>query len=282
MKSLSEILEAERREIARRHIESLEAWLRRLIHHQLSAVGPNYHEAVEGKNPVIPPKIADKVKLRLTSEPHRYPRWIDATQLNEAIAILQHHYEKRFQIAFNPLPKVVVMHMFSGVADHRNPLMHGNACSVRALEQCVCYSNDLIDACKAFFMAINKERAYDAPTFTRFTDSKGNIFNVTAPEGQTSIFDARKGQAGVLHVGELVTFEVEVDESYPADTYKIQWMAFWGQQLGEGPTFKLELTDRNVSQQEEIRPTLVSNKVWHRSGRHDDAIIVLYQVRPGS
>ena len=206
MQALSEIIEFERREIARRHVESLEVWLRRVIDHQLSVIGANYHQALEGKNPVVPPKIAQQIEKRVQAEPHRYPRWIDASQRNEAIAILQHQYEKRFQTVFNPLPKVVVMHMLKGVADHRNPLMHGNACGVRALEQCVCYSNDLIDACKAFFMKINKERQYDAPTFTRFTDSNGNIFHVTAPEGQTSIFDARKGTNGTFHVGDVVTF----------------------------------------------------------------------------
>ncbi len=237
MQSLSEIPEAERREIARRHVESLEAWLRRLIDHQLRVIGPNYHQMVVEGNPVIPPKIAKKVADRLTNEPHRYPRWIDATQLNEAISILLHHYERRFQTCFNPLPKLIVMHMLDEVGRHRNPLMHGNTCSVRALEQSVCYSNDLIEACKAFFMTINKDRQYDAPTFTRFTDSNGNIFHVTAPEGQQSHFDARKGSAGMLHVGDVVTFEVEVDESYPPDTYKVQWAAFWGGQTAMGSTF---------------------------------------------
>lgn len=194
--------------------------------------------------------------------------------------MLRHQYEKRFQTLFNPLPKVVVMHMLDRLVDHRNPLMHGHACGVRALEQCVCYSNDLIDACKAFFMKINKERQYDAPTFTRFTDSNGNIFHVTAPEGQNSIFDAREGANGTLHVGDVVTFEVEIDESYPPEGYKIQWEAFYGRQLSEGSTFKVEVTNRNVSQHEEIRAALISNKNWHRSGSNDDFIIVKYRVLP--
>jgi hypothetical protein len=54
------LTEAERREIARRHLESAEAWLRRVIDYQLSAAfGPNYWDAT------IPPTTTPVINLRL-------------------------------------------------------------------------------------------------------------------------------------------------------------------------------------------------------------------------
>jgi hypothetical protein len=283
MQSLGEIGETHRREISRRHIESLESWLRRVIDHQLrAAYKANYESAVmAGGNPIIPPKIKTQVDQRIATEPHRYPRWIDATQLNEVIRIIQHLYRLHFSPVFAPtLPEVVVDFALDRLNEHRNPLMHGGACSTRMLEQSICYTNDITDACKRFFTDMKKEKQFDAPTFTRFVDSAGNVFHITAPEGQSSIFDARKGNVGIFQVGNIVTFEVEVDETYSPDTYKIFWNTFWGVQGGNGSRFTVELTDKNVSVQEEVRATLVSNNAWHRNGVHDDFISVMYCVLP--
>jgi hypothetical protein len=282
MYSLSEIPESERREIARRYIDSLESWLRRIIEHRLIAShGDLYWKCNSNGNPVVPPKILAKITQRASTEPKRYPRWIDAAQLDEAVRIIFHNYESEFEAVFSSrMPKIVVRRFLDAVTSHRNPLMHAGTCSVRMLEQVACYSNDIIDVCKEYFAMENAERKFNSPTFTRFCDSKGNVFEVKFKEGNQNIFDARGGAAGELHVGDSLTFEVQVDESYPVEDYEVHWYAFWGGQKGQGAIFSIDVTLKNVGEQEEIRATLVSKKAWHRLGRHDDMISVLYRVLP--
>ena len=288
MLSLAEIAETERREIARRHLDMLESWLRRVIHFQLTAAfGAQYPTAsAKDGHQVVSKKIRDNVDARFKSEPERYPRWIDAALLDDAISIVTNprtyntHFRAGLERAF-PQGMDEAREYLSRVRNHRNALMHGGTCSVRMLEQCVCYSNDVVESLREHFVVVRKQRQFDAPTFTRFVDGLGNVFHISSQDDRSeTIFDARKGAKGKALVGDVLTFTIEVEESYPPDTYDIQWQAFSGGQSADGHTFMVTFEDKNVSAKEEIRATLKTRESWHRHGQHDDFFIATYTVLP--
>lgn len=75
----------------KRVIESLERWLRDLIDYELhKEFGINYmvDAKLEGGQNVIPSDVRGHIDKRIASEPARFPRKIDAIQLDHAIAIV--------------------------------------------------------------------------------------------------------------------------------------------------------------------------------------------------
>jgi hypothetical protein len=128
--------EGERREIARRHLESADDY-------QLSAAfGPNYWDAtITPATHVINPRLKKSVAERRAAEPTRFRRNIDATQFGETIGLALHpqlyqaHFRTTFATAY-PNGENEARTFLVRLNDHRNRLSHGGTCSQRDLEQC--------------------------------------------------------------------------------------------------------------------------------------------------
>ena len=78
--------DSEIRNICKEKIESLEYWLRRLIDETLSQAYEDFVSYIDfNVNRLIKKKITDSITNRVSLEPNRYPRKIDAVLLNDAI-----------------------------------------------------------------------------------------------------------------------------------------------------------------------------------------------------
>jgi len=85
--------ELERKDLARRHLDAAEAWLRRLIDAELTAArGSDYlADGAAGTCPEISKKTRERINGRYSGNPSRFPRLIDATDLGDAIKIVLKH-----------------------------------------------------------------------------------------------------------------------------------------------------------------------------------------------
>jgi hypothetical protein len=278
--------ERERRDAARRHLDSAEAWLRAIIDRQLlKAFGRAYFPALlPNGTPVIPKPIRERVAGRLAQEPARFPRMIDATELGDAIKIVLHpelyrpYFKAPLQHAY-PDGEAEARTFLTRLETHRNKLAHGGVCSTREFEQCACYSNDLIDSIKLFFEEINMARTFNVPTFTRVLDNKGNNFHLTPrPDDQAQFIDVRSRGKGDLYPGEELVVEVEVDESFSGWT--VRWLTFNGDH-GFGTIVRLPIEDKHVGVQMDIRFEVVSSESWHKlMGGCDDRLDLRYRALP--
>jgi hypothetical protein len=281
---LSSAGDLERRETARRYLEATEHWLRRLIHYQLSnAYGPQYFGAqLDATTPVIKPAIREQVARRRAADPTRFAQDVDATTLGEAIAIALHPrlYSEHFRLALSgafPDGREEAQTFLSRLEAHRNQLAHGGSCSARVLEQCVCYSNDVIDSLKAFYREKNLDRIFDVPTFTRVVDNKGNDIRFSGPakDGLHSL-DFR--DRGDLYPGDTLILEAEVDETF--EGYTVRWMSFNGDR-STGLRWELPVELKHVGNQMIIRGEVVSREQWHKLDQGcDDRFDLRYRVLP--
>jgi len=280
--------EAERRETARRHLDSAESWLRSIIELQLSqAYGTQYFKAnvPTGEN-LISSKIRKNVAHRRQKEPNRFQRDIDATMLNEAVDIVLHPntYRDYFQSALShayPDGKNEARTFLKRLITHRDRLAHGGTCSIHDLEQCACYANDLIDSLKTFIRGLQMAREFNVPTFTRVVDSNGNDFRLSLPDdSQGNFLDFRNTDKGVLYPGDVICLEVEVDESFDPSEYSVKWLTFNGDS-GQGQHIEFVVEPRHVGEQMDVRFEVISNKDWHRLlGGCDDRLDLRYRVNP--
>jgi hypothetical protein len=276
--------EVNRRERARRHIESAEAWARKLIDSELSAAYGTNYLAVGSQTVGLSKRFREQVEERRAKEPNRYPRLVDAMTFGEATAILVHPelYPKYFKSALEeayPDGPAEARTFLSRLEGHRNRIQHGGTCSFRDLEQCTCYANDLIDSLKAYFVRRNMERIFNVPTFTRAVDNRGNDFHLSPKgEDQAQFIDVRTQGNGDLYPGETLVIEVEVDESF--SDYSIRWSVFNGGQ-GFGPILQLRIEPKHVAAFTDIRFEVVSAQQWHRlPGGCDDRLDLRYRVLP--
>ncbi len=156
--TLSEVLPAEaarqqREELARRHVDSAEAWLRRIVHHQLSQ---RYGTDFLRQEGLIKSGIRRHVISHREANPGKFLRDIDATTFDQLIDIttnpklFEDHFGMPLTHAY-PLGHEEARHFLIRVRDIRNDVSHGRGCSVRRLEQAICYSNDLIESLKIHF-----------------------------------------------------------------------------------------------------------------------------------
>src|SRR5262245_25800378 len=145
------LTDVERRAICRERVDSLEHWLRRLIHDELSrAYGGDYIRAVgaDGQN-VLNNRIQQEMERNQMREPDRYPRLIDAALLDTEIDIICNpklfgaHFRNALVEAF-PEGVEEARTFLRRLLPSRNALSHANPILVRQCEQVVCYSNDVI------------------------------------------------------------------------------------------------------------------------------------------
>lgn len=287
---LHTLKEADLREYCRRAIEALEFWLRRLIDDELTkAHGPDYITANdEHGNHVINNELRRSLTSRQAREPERYPRLIDAAELEDEIRILcnPNLYKRLFREALEnafPLGDEQARATLNRLLGPRNALSHGNPISVRQAEQVICYTGDVTDSLKRYYGIKNLARQYDVPTVIRYSDWSGT----TLHENQLN-----RGNGGCqlsfnddsdkyLRVGDTLSMEIEIDPSFDPQEYAVRWV-ICGSKTPEqtGPQLVLRIEMEHVNQNFEIHCYVTSNKEWHRFGGWDDFLAVRFKVLP--
>lgn len=280
-------IELVRRDHARRSLDAAEYWLRRIISLLMKQkFGDDFLDAkLPNGDAVLGVGRLQQMKDRFARDKQKFPSIIDAAMFEDVIAIVLHPnlYKDVFRDALSSAypDGVEEARTFLGrMLAHRNALSHGGVCSIRMAEQCSCYSNDLIDSLKSFLAERNMERQFNVPMFTRFKDSFGNDLRFNNDNREHVAFDARQGgKARDIEVGETLILEVEVDESFAADAYELEWRAPGLRSVG--PVLKFQVAAEHVGQALTVSCILRSKKEWHRLGNgNDDVLHVLYRVLP--
>ena len=292
MVNLPEISDSDIRAVCKNRIESLEYWLRRLIDDMLRPHYGDYfsHADTQG-NRLIGKAVSDPIEKRFLREPTRYPRKIDAALLEDCIAIVckpqlfNLYFRAPLSRAF-PDGSAEARTFLKRLLAPRNQLSHANAISLRQAEQIVCYTNDIIDSLKAFYLDTGMQSEYNVPLILRATDSFGNTFM----RDQFQLFPG----GGILKVlypddrfrlrpGDTLTIEVEVDPAFDPASYTLSWSTSARVPLKTANTPKIvvPITDRHVSEQFYVYCDLTTKREWHRLQRGvDDRLAIAYKVLP--
>lgn len=269
-------------ESCRSRILSCELWLRRLIDDTLrSALGSQYHEsAVLSGNPLFSKKMRSRIAQYCSSNPNRFPRPVDALLLDDLGSILAKEdafktYFRNALIGGFPCGSQQVRQVLKVLVGYRNAVFHANerSLSFHDLERVLCYSNDLIATIKRYFETMSDQSKFPAPMFTRYSDSLGNVRQIT--KARDDLFFADKP----FYRGETATFMVEVDGSYAPTEYKVVWR-LRGVPVHEGCNFSLLLDNEHVGERLPLQVELVSNEEWHRMNAVDALITFTYEVLP--
>lgn len=283
--------EDEIRNFCRQRIENLEYWLRHIVDVEMTnKFGPTYLDAKtqNGLN-VISKPISDVIKTNFSQRPGRYSRLIDAALINDLFAIICKRplYEEMFKKYFklNYLNYEHLRVELVRLLEPRNKLSHANAITSRQAEQIICYSNDIIESIKEYYNENNMNKEFNVPRFTKFKDSIGNeiYFNSLTEYGRIAQF--YEDSKSYLRPGDILEFEVEVDNSFEQNDYTIKWSKVEGlNDFGNTKKITITISEIHVGEEFCILCYLISNKNWHRinDGRKkcDDMIVISYKVLP--
>jgi hypothetical protein len=277
----SSLTAEERVQEARRHLDALESWLRRLTHEKMSA---RYGATYLSSSAPIPAGIRTEVNAKISKHKGRFPREADATSFGELTQIIVHPklYDSLFRDALCevfPAGARDAELFFSRLRPVRNDVSHGRTCSLRQLERAVCYTNDVIDALKSHYSAMGTRDVFAGPTFTRYVDSLGNdralTLNVGGEGNVLPWFEYPKCD---LKPGDVLTIDVEVDASYYPDSYEILWRSPYDS--GVGPHIVVPITVKYVAESFPLSIELMARRDWHRFSRFDDSIRLLFRALP--
>lgn len=268
----------------RQKIEACELWLRRLIHDQfLPVFGQDYINTAQiAGQAIFRTEIRKHVKGRYAASPGRYTRQIDALQLDHLASIVckfnvyKTYFKDPFKCGF-PIGNDHLRLVLDRLVQIRNALAHANTFTIHDAERVFCYCDDVISSLVQHYATIGMTQDFDAPSFTRFSDSVGHVEHPTLTRTSLNFTERRQ-----LRSGESIRFEVEVDAHYAPSEYNIKWQVanLTGGESGEGLGFSLDLQPRHVGMNFSILLTLTSTKEWHRHGNFDAQMVLIYTVLP--
>ena len=294
---LLNLQEVELRDLSKHQIDALEQWCRRLIDGIFKKAYGNLYIDVEVQpgQPLIKTSIKRKIEERRKQDPIRFPRWIDGIVMEdlEYFICRDDLYSSHFKGIFEPFysAREELRSVLQRLTSIRNRIAHGNAISVHEVEQALCYSNDIINCCKMYYVSLGKEREYNVPIFTRIKDSLGNDY----PRAQLEYYpwdehfyggpryDGGIGERPkpIFHSGESYKVWVEVDDSFNENTYLVSWKYVCGKReaKGKGKCVEISFMDDMVSYPLEIQFSLKTTNSWHRMAIKDcdDALIINYE-----
>jgi hypothetical protein len=267
----------------------LELWLRRIIEAKLSAAyGTDYFNAQDanGAN-IISTPIRNEIQQRMAAEPGRFPRPIDACLLESEIKIVtnpnlyQNHFRDVFDGAF-PNGYAVLRIYLDRLVLPRNKLYHANPISVREAERVICYTNDIVDTIKQYYIDHNMNQQFNVPLILKYSDGFGNVvfregFGDTIMGGKYVSFE--DSPQLVLRPGDTITVELEIDPTFSRNEYRLQWSHFI---KDHDDTNKLTYTiqTKDVGENFSVTCNVITNKEWHRLRDCDDYLTVKLKVLP--
>lgn len=265
------------RNFVRHQLETLERWLRRLVD---DAQREHYGSTFSALP--IKQDIKNQVADRRAREPQRYPRDVDALLFDDLVTIMCHpqaypHFKNALKDAFPDGP-AEARTFLDRIIEARNPLAHANDITSHQALRVMCYSADVIESLKAYYARNNLAQTYNAPSFLRIWDDRGNSAEVD--ETGRFVAEFEKTQ---LRPGDVLQLEIQPDESFPEDSYQIMWRddALIVGDYSIGRTFSIKIENRHVSQSGMyILTKIVSIRDWHRHGSYDAKVLVHYSVLP--
>jgi hypothetical protein len=273
---------AERQNFVRTYTDSAERWLRHLVHLTLGrTIGPNYITQGPWKKDLI-----QRISTKIHSTPGIFTREVDATTFDQLVDIVCHpkHWDVFKDALARAYPDGVqeARTFLTRIQDIRNNVAHLRACSVRELEQALCYSNDLADSIKAHFQATDMAKEFYVPVFVSFSDSLGNAGHFRPSEWHFRGEDLSTNVHKRLFPGDVLTLELDVDPSFDPSTYSVTWrIKTHPHDKGDGKKAVIPITEAHIGQRMEIQFKLVTTNSWHRSSDGSDDIIDLhYRVLP--
>ena len=145
----------------------------------------------------------------------------------------------------------------------------------------ICYSHDVIESIKNYYLNEKMELEFNVPRITRFMDSFGNqkIFEKNSP-GDTSI-DFSNIPKSYLRPGDVLGLEIEVDESFKNDEYEINWQSNKGiPDFTNLSKVTLPIESKYIGEFFMLVCTIKSKKDWHRIDNVDDKLMIFYRVLP--
>lgn len=276
----SDVLRSE----CRQRLESCELWLRRLVHDQLAK---NYGESyvqmaqINGQH-IFRSEIRKHAADRLATQPSRYRREVDTLLLDHIVSVIckPEVFKKYFAQPLNwafPDGNESLRTVLDRLVPIRNLLSHGNPLTSHDAERVLCYCDDIIFSLIHFYAGQGMTNDFDAPSFTRFSDSLGHI---EYPQATRSYFDY--SATCTLRAGDSIRLEVEVDAHYPPSDYQIKWVVanISAGESSEGHSFSLTLLPRHVGETFTVQAALLSTRGWHRHSNFDASLVVVYKVLP--
>ena len=282
--------EAEIRQICKERIETLEFWMRRLIDEEFLKVNHDYFNYIDDKNNrLIKKSIRDKAQERMVAEPNRYSRYVDATLMDDLITIICNpviykSYFENFFIHNFPSGNEVLRYYLNKIYEPRNNLAHANPISLRQAEQIICYTNDILESIKFNYRQLGKEKMFNVPQIIRVNDSLGHVYERSQiPSVGSSLILNLKKPEHFHNVNDFLTFELEIDSTYEAEEYSINWAiesANGYDHIHNSKKLEISLEEKHIRETLHIQAKLVSNKTWHKHGDHDDHLIIVVTVLP--
>lgn len=289
---LQSLSNEELRQICRTNIEALEKWARLFIHYVLKAsLGDDYfHKKNPDGNYMLKKSIVENADNRMSAEPGRFPTPLDTLFLDDIIYILCHNdlYRNYFSPhlkTFYPEGVNELRTFLSRLVPVRNKLSHTNPFSNRDAERAICYSNDFIDAVKAYFLNNRMEKEFNIPTVLKVTDSLGNEYlpenKAEAKADVIKIIDPATKQSMVFFSGDKFSVTLEMDPSYPSTDYTINWNKKEGVEiLEDGKKINVTIGNELIGEDILIACSVISNKPWHRFNNYDHKIILRFKALP--
>jgi len=265
---------------ARQRLEACELWLRRLVHDQMqSSLGADFVMAGEfNGQPILNREVRTRVAARLAAQPARYPRQVDALLMDDLAVLLgkEDLYKAFFATALRigfPIGTEQVRLVLGRLVPIRNALSHANPISLHDAERALCYCSDVISTLAEYYKSIGMAQDFDAPSFTKWSDSLGNVFQPISTKA------AAFAQENPLRPGMTLRCEVEVDAHYDPSEYTVHWDVA-GIEKATGKAVSFEIGLRHVGDRLLIEAYVTSNKEWHRHRSFDAEFSVMYRVLP--
>lgn len=275
-------------------IENLEIWLRNLIDNELTDnYGKDYFSYLHVNNGarLIKNEIVKEAKERISKDSNRYPRLIDALLLDDEIKIIcnpelfKKHFSKALSLVY-PLGNDEARFFLNQLIPIRNKLYHSNSVSIREAEKVICYSNDILDSLKDYYMKKSLEKKYNAPTITKVSDSFGNIFFSTQINRNGTgrgLCDTRISEKSNIYSGDIISIEVEIDPSFNSTNYEINWVFDKKEEtihIEELNKITIHIENKHIRTDFGIYCLVTSKESWHRCGDVDDSVCIIYEITP--
>lgn len=284
----------------RRRIESLETWLRRLVHDQLAkAHGSNYLNALDsnGKN-LIKTSIRKNIEATYNRNPEKYGRIADATLLDDSIGIICNPslYNKYFKAALrtafddkgNLHSAELLRNFCERLIEPRNNLAHANPISQRQAEQVFCITSDIVESIKKYYRDNGMGQEFNSPIILSVTDNKG-IKRYREKMGRTLgegiALQLQNKAEYFLHPGDSISIAIDVDSAFDGQYKTIYSYPRGGGAIDFEKTFTVDITEEDIGVGYTINVYVVninSEKKWSRmSGNREDSFWIKYKVLPG-
>jgi hypothetical protein len=284
--SLHRVPFEELRLACRQKLETCELWLRRLIHEELMrCYGETYfNQGIQNENHIFKKEIRDHSAKMLNENPKRYSREVDTLLIEHIVITICKHdlYHACFSLALQdayPDGREEARTFLSRLIPIRNALSHANPITVHDAERVLCYCDDIIESLKRHYSERNMAQEYNAPLFTRFTDSLGHSEVLSRSTVDLNF------RTTPLRVGDNIRWEVEVDSSFQPDDYQVEWSFFGVRRAPSevtptGLSFALTLLPKHVGETLFLMVCLTSKRDWHRWGPFDAMLEAKYKVLP--